>query len=133
MASSKFPADRLYHAENLWIQERAEPGVAVIGVSHFAQDQLGDVVGVSLPAAGQRISAGVAFGTIEAAKVVSDLVAPADGTIVACNVELENDPALTNSDCYGAGWLIRITLDSAIDHQSLMTADAYRLHVGADD
>lgn len=133
MTSDHYPDDRLYHEENLWIQELAETGKAVIGVSHFAQDQLGDIVSISLPAIGQRIKCGSAFGEIEAAKVVSDLIAPADGTVVARNPNLEDDPTLVNSDCYGAGWLIYIAVDEAIDRHPLMAAEKYRSHVGGDD
>lgn len=133
MTSAHYPDDRLYHEENLWIHELAEAGKAVIGVSHFAQDQLGDIVSISLPAIGQRIKFGAAFGEIEAAKVVSDLIAPANGTVVARNPDLEGDPTLVNSDCYGAGWLVHIAIDEAIDHHPLMTAGKYRTHVGGDD
>ncbi|MCB1506706.1 MAG: glycine cleavage system protein GcvH [Hyphomicrobiaceae bacterium] len=133
MTSPHYPDDRLYHEENLWIRNLAEPGKAVIGVSHFAQDQLGDIVSITLPSVGQRMSFGSAFGEIEAAKVVSDLIAPADGTVIACNTELEGDPTLVNSDCYGGGWLVHIEIDEAIDHHPLMTAEKYRSHVGGDD
>lgn len=133
MTSPRYPDDRLYHEENLWIRNLAEPGKAVIGVSHFAQDQLGDIVSITLPGVGQRISFGNAFGEIEAAKVVSDLIAPANGIVIACNAELVGDPTLVNSDCYGAGWLVHIAIDSAMDRPTLMTAEKYRLHVGGDD
>lgn len=133
MTSNQYPSDRLYHAENLWIRELAHAGLAAIGVSHFAQDQLGDIVGIALPEVGQRISCDTAFGTIEAAKVVSDLIAPANGTVVAYNTALEDDPTLVNSDCYEAGWLIHIALDPDVDLQTLMSAEGYRSHVGADE
>lgn len=133
MTSPHYPDDRLYHEENLWILNLAETGKAVIGVSHFAQEQLGDIVSITLPGVGQRISLGSAFGEIEAAKVVSDLIAPADGTVIACNTELDGEPTLVNSDCYGAGWLVHIAFESAMDHPTLMTAEKYRSHVGEDD
>lgn len=130
MTSIHYPDDRLYHAENLWISEIAGTDKAIIGVSHFAQDQLGEIVGISLPAVGQQISVGTSFGEIEATKVVSELIAPADGTVIAHNAELQNDPTLVNSDPNGAGWLIQISIDGSIDHQILMSADTYKSYVG---
>lgn len=133
MSSSDYPDDRLYHLENLWIRKLETGTRAIIGVSHFAQDQLGDIVSISLPSVGHRISCGTAFGSIEAAKVASDLIAPVDGTVVSCNADLEADPTLVNSDCNEAGWLIHVDLDGELDQAMLLTAQDYKSHVGADD
>ncbi len=114
------PTDRSYTSDHEWIDGAAP---ATVGITAYAADALGDVVYVDLPAAGRSVKAGEAFGEIESTKSVSDLFAPASGTIVEVNARLAEDPSLVNSDPYGEGWLVRIEVDAL---GTTMDADAYR-------
>ena len=100
-----YPAELKYSRDHEWL--RMEDGIAVIGISDFAQDALGDVVFVNLPGEGDEATAGAAFGDVESVKAVSDLVSPVSGTIVAVNEELADAPEMLNSDPYGA-WIIKV-------------------------
>lgn len=100
-----FPAEMKYSKDHEWMKE--EDGVAVIGISDFAQDALGDVVFVNLPGEGDEVTAGEAFGDVESVKAVSDLVSPVSGTVCAVNEELLDAPELLNSQCYDA-WIIKV-------------------------
>lgn len=100
-----FPAEMKYSKDHEWMKE--EDGVVVIGISDFAQDALGDVVFVNLPAEGDGVTAGDAFGDVESVKAVSDLVSPVSGTVCAVNEELLDAPELLNSQCYDA-WIIKV-------------------------
>ena len=122
------PADLRYTAEHEWVR-RTAPDTVRVGITDFAQDALGDVVFVQLPAVGTTVAAGEAFGEVESTKSVSDLYAPLTATVVAVNDELVGNPALVNSEPYGQGWLVELrsdgdTLDQAI--AALLDADAYR-------
>lgn len=117
------PEDLLYSEEHEWI--RIEGEVAVVGITDFAQDQLGDIVYVDLPDAGDDVSAGSVIGELESTKSVSDVFCPVDGTIIAVNESLEGAPEVINSDPYGEGWLVKIRLagDGATD--GLIDSAAY--------
>ena len=115
-----FPAELKYSKDHEWMKE--EDGVVVIGISDFAQDALGDVVFVNLPAEGDSVTAGEAFGDVESVKAVSDLVSPVSGTVCAVNEELLDAPEKLNSDPYGA-WLIKV--ENVSDTEELLDAAAY--------
>ena len=115
-----YPADLKYSKTHEWIKN--EDGVAVIGISDFAQDALGDVVFVNLPAVGDEVTAGESFGDVESVKAVSDLICPVSGMVCAVNEELEDSPELLNEDPYGA-WIIKV--ENITAEEELLTADAY--------
>ena len=115
-----YPAELKYSKTHEWI--KTEDGVAVVGISDFAQDALGDVVFVNLPAVGDEVTAGESFGDVESVKAVSDLICPVSGMICAVNEELEDSPELLNEDPYGA-WIIKV--ENITAEEELLTADAY--------
>ena len=115
-----FPAELKYSKSHEWI--RYEDGVAVIGISDFAQDALGDVVFVNLPAVGDEVTAGEAFGDVESVKAVSDLISPVSGVVLEINEELEDSPENLNEDPYGA-WIIKV--ENVTDEEELLSAEAY--------
>ncbi|HEY5548127.1 MAG TPA: glycine cleavage system protein GcvH [Coriobacteriia bacterium] len=121
------PADLRYDKEHEWV--RVEGDTATIGISDFAQDQLGEVVYVDLPSVGDELAAGETFGEIESVKSVSELFAPLSGTILEINDELGTSPESINSDPYGAGWMVKLTLSDAGQLESLMSADEYESFV----
>jgi glycine cleavage system H protein len=104
---------------------RVEGGEAVIGITDYAQDQLGDIVFVELPAVGRRLAIGDSFGVVESIKAVSDLYAPVAGEVIAINEALAESPERVNHDPYGDGWLLRVRLEGDTP-EALMSADAYR-------
>lgn len=119
------PQELLYTAEHEYVRRTSEEGVVVIGITDFAQDQLGDVVFVELPSAGARFERMAVFGTIEAVKAVSELYCPLDGEVVEVNSALDADPALVNNDPYGNGWMIRLRLSDESQVGGLLDAEAY--------
>lgn len=119
-----FPDDLLYSAEHLWVKDLGQ-GLARVGVTDFAQDQLGRVVFVDLPVVGQTVKAGGEMGAVESAKSVSDLISPLEGEVAAVNSGLADEPAPINDDPYGAGWLAEIRLAGALP-AGLMNAEKYR-------
>ena len=121
------PADLMYDKKHEWV--RVEGGEASVGISDFAQDQLGEVVYVDLPSVGDEVIAGETFGEIESVKSVSELYAPVTGTIVAINDELDGAPETINSDPYGGGWMIKIAVADPSQLQALMSADEYEAFV----
>lgn len=123
---SEVPEDRRYTKEHEWAQER--DGRVVIGITHYAQDQLGDVVFVELPAPGTEVESGKPLGEVESTKSVSDVYSPVSGKVVEPNAAVEAEPELVNSDPYGAGWLVAI--DSEDDLNQLMSAADYKSLVG---
>jgi glycine cleavage system H protein len=127
---AQIPDDLLYTEEHEYLKATDEEGVYQVGVTDYAQGELGDIVFLELPAAGDTFSRKDTFGTIEAVKAVSDLYAPVTGEIVAVNEALDDDPSLVNSDAYGAGWMVRIRLSDPSELDALMGADAYRELVG---
>ena len=120
----EFPEGLRYTIEDEWI--RVENGEGVVGVTDYAQDQLGDVVYVELPEVGAAVSRGEPFGIIESVKAVSDLNAPLSGEVVARNEALADEPELINSSPYQDGWLIKIRLADAAELDGLLSADQYR-------
>ena len=121
------PDGLLYTRDHEWLRlDGATPGEAVVGVTAFAQDQLGDVVYLDLPAAGDALTAGERFGEIESVKTVSDLYAPVSGEAIAVTEALIERPELVNSSPYGEGWLLRVRLADASELEALLDAAAYR-------
>jgi glycine cleavage system H protein len=121
------PADLRYDKEHEWV--RVEDDTAVIGISEFAQDQLGEVVYVDLPAVGDELVAGETFGEIESVKSVSELFAPVSGTVVEVNDDLDSASEAINSDPYGDGWMVKIKLSDPSQVDGLMSADEYESFV----
>lgn len=119
-----FPANLRYTKDHEWV--KLEGGTATIGITEFAQSELGDIVYVDIDSAGKAMNAEEVFGTVEAVKTVSDLFLPLAGTITEVNPALANQPELVNSDPYGAGWMIRLTVDNPTEFEQLMTAEAYQ-------
>jgi glycine cleavage system H protein len=128
MSSLDYPDGLHYTDEHEWVRE--DGGVVRVGITAFAQDALGDVVYVTLPEAGARISAGESCGEVESTKSVSDLFAPLSGEVVAVNEALDASPELVNTDPYGEGWLFELRPDDPDDVEGLLDADAYRAKVG---
>jgi len=122
------PAELKYTAEHEWI--RVEGDEIVVGVTEFAQGELGDVVFIEIETEGETLSKGDTFGTIEAVKTVSDLYMPVDGEVVKVNPALEDTPELVNSEPFEGGWMIRIKLTDASQLDDLMSADAYSALIG---
>ncbi len=125
------PDNLRYTADHEYLKSTDQPGVVVIGITDFAQGELGDVVFVTLPAVGASLSAHQVFGTIEAVKAVSDLYCPVAGEVVAVNTALDADPAAVNRSPYEDGWMIRLKAATPADLDSLLTAAAYRAQIGA--
>ena len=122
------PADRKYTQEHEWV--RLDGDTAVVGITHFAQDQLGDVVYVELPKVGDRVEQMQPFGVIESVKTASDLFAPVTGTVVEVNAALGDQPQSVNDAPYEDGWLIKVKPDDPSQIESLLTAEQYAAHVG---
>jgi glycine cleavage system H protein len=118
-----FPANLKYTKDHEWIS--MEGNVATIGITDFAQHELGDIVYVDINTKGKTLAAEDVFGTVEAVKTVSDLFLPAAGTITEVNPALEANPELVNSDPYGEGWMVKMTVDNIADIDKLMDAAAY--------
>jgi glycine cleavage system H protein len=127
VADYDFPEDLLYTNDDEWI--RREGDQVVVGVSDFAQHQLGDIVFVELPEIGDRLEAGAPFGTIESVKAVSDLVAPISGEVLSVNEELEDAPEQVNESCYEDGWLISVRPTDPSQLDVLLDVKAYRASV----
>ena len=122
------PEDLRYSKEHEWV--RVEGDTAVIGISDFAQGELGDIVFVEVETEGETMGKDEVFGSIEAVKTVSDLFMPVGGEIIAFNEELESDPEKINSDPYGEGWIIKVRMDDPSTLDELMDASAYGELVG---
>lgn len=127
---SDIPSDLLYTEEHEYLKATSEKGVYVVGVTDYAQGELGDVVFVELPDVDASFAKMETFGTIEAVKAVSDLFCPVAGEVVEVNGALEEDPSLVNTDPYGAGWMIKLRVADQGDLASLLDAAAYTQHVG---
>ena len=120
----KFPENIKYTSEHEWI--RVEGDVAYVGITDYAQDQLGDIVFVDIQAVGETLEAGEVFGTIEVVKTISDIFMPVGGEVLEQNEALEEQPELVNKDPYGEGWLIKIKPDEAADYDALLDAEGYK-------
>jgi glycine cleavage system H protein len=123
-----FPAELRYTKDHEWI--RLEGNTAIIGITDFAQHELGDIVYVDITSTGKTLAAEEVFGTVEAVKTVSDLFLPVAGTVVEVNSLLEKQPELVNTDPYGDGWMIKMTVATLSDVDALMTHEAYGALVG---
>jgi glycine cleavage system H protein len=123
-----FPENLRYTKEHEWI--RLEGDIATIGITEFAQHELGDIVYVEIETVGQDLNAGDVFGTVEAVKTVSDLYLPVSGSITEINPKLNANPELVNTDPYGDGWMVKMKVGSAADVDALMDAGAYQSLVG---
>jgi glycine cleavage system H protein len=127
---SDIPADLLYTEEHEYLKKTGEEGVYQIGITDYAQGELGDVVYVELPEVGDTFKRMEVFGTVEAVKAVSDLYSPIGGEVVEVNESLAGDPALVNTDPYGEGWMLKIRLGRGDELDQLLGPDEYRSHVG---
>ena len=117
------PEDLIYTKEHEWIRVTEEN--AIVGITDFAQSQLGDIIFLELPDIDDKIIAGEPFGEIEAVKTVSELYAPVDGTVIEVNNNLEDFPEKVNQDCYGDGWIIKIKPENIIDKENLLNHKQY--------
>ena len=124
MASESYPEDLLYHREHDWA--RVEGDEAVLGVTWYAVDALGELVHYEPPAEGATVTKDAPYGEVESVKAVSDVIAPMSGEVIEVNDALSDSPEQINEDPYGAGWLVKVKLSSAEEHESLLTADEYQ-------
>lgn len=124
-----FPAELKYTKDHEWI--RVEGEEATIGITEFAQRELGDIVFIEVPTVGEEVAANEVFGTVEAVKTVSDLYMPVTATVLSVNDELDGSPELVNSDPYSGGWIIKAKISNSTDLESLLSAEAYQELVGA--
>ena len=124
------PADLSYTSEHEYVKQTSDASVIQIGITDYAQGELGDVVYVELPKAGASFDKGAVFGTIEAVKAVSELYCPVAGTVVEANGALEQDPAAVNREPYGAGWMIKLKVKNPAELKGLLNAAAYEKHIG---
>ena len=127
MSQNELPDELHYSTDDEWA--RVEGDRVIVGITDYAQDQLGDIVFVELPKLGASFEKGDAFGVVESVKAVSDLYAPMGGVVVAVNNELSNRPELVNEDCYGDGWMIALAPSDSAELSSLLDAAAYAKHV----
>lgn len=125
----KIPAELKYTEDHEWV--RVEGDLAVVGITDYAQNELGDVVFVEIETEGEELDKGETFGTVEAVKTVSDLFMPVSGTVSEVNQALADDPELVNKDPYGEGWMIKISLKDAGEVEKLMSADDYKKMIEA--
>lgn len=130
LANYELPPGHRYSADDEWAFEIGA-GQYRVGISDYAQKELGDVVFVELPKSGDAVEAGRAFGVIESVKAVSDLLSPITGEVLEVNSALEDSPETVNEDCYGAGWLVTIATSNSAEFEALMDADAYLAHIEA--
>lgn len=126
---ANIPDDLRYTEEHEYVRSTGD-GTVEVGITDYAQGELGDVVYVELPAAGTKLGKHDVFGTIEAVKAVSELFSPLAGEVTEVNSRLDQEPALVNGDPYGAGWMIRMRIDDASAAESLLDAEGYRKIVG---
>ena len=122
------PSDLRYTADHEWV--KIDGDIATVGVTDFAQGELGDIVFVEVETEGEELDAEEVFGTIEAVKTVSDLILPLAGAVIEFNEALDDDPALINSDPFGDGWIIKLKVSKVADFESLMDAEAYKNTIG---
>lgn len=125
-----YPKDLKYDREHEWV--RLDGDIATIGITEFAQDQLGEVVYVDLPSVGDVVAMGDSFGEVESVKSVSELFTPVNGEVVEVNNALEDAPETVNSDSYGDGWMIKVKVDSLSEVDALMDADDYEAYLSED-
>jgi glycine cleavage system H protein len=124
-----FPAELKYTKDHEWV--RVEGSEAYVGITDFAQKELGDIVYVDVTTVGEIVARGELFGTVEAVKTVSDLFMPLTGKVLEVNKDIDSTPEAVNTDPYGKGWMIKISVESASELQDLLSADAYKALIGA--
>jgi glycine cleavage system H protein len=124
------PKDLLYTEEHEYVKATDEAGVVQVGITDYAQGELGDVVYVELPTVGASFGRMDVFGTIEAVKAVSELFSPLTGDVVAVNTRLDKEPALVNTDPYGDGWMVRMRVKNEADRRQLLNSEAYSKLIG---
>lgn len=127
---TKIPQDLRYTEEHEYVKETGDAGVVQVGITDFAQGELGDVVFVELPKVGANFARMDVFGTIEAVKAVSELFCPLSGEVVEVNERLDQEPALVNNDPYGDGWMVKLRVSDGAELAQLLDADAYEQRVG---
>jgi glycine cleavage system H protein len=127
---SNVPDDLLYTAEHEYVARTTDPLVVRIGITDYAQGELGDVIFVDLPKPGAHLTSHQTFGTIEAVKAVSELFSPVPGEVGEVNTTLESDAALVNRDPYGDGWMVKLKISGPSDLKGLMSPGQYRAHIG---
>jgi glycine cleavage system H protein len=127
---AQIPKELYYTEEHEYLRPTEEEGVYIVGITDYAQGELGDVVFVELPDTGVKLDKMEVFGTIEAVKAVSDLYCPLKGVVVDVNADLDDDPSLVNSDPYGAGWMIRLKVTDPGELGSLLGSEGYAEHIG---
>ena len=127
---SNVPDDLVYTAEHEYVARTSDPAVVRVGITDYAQGELGDVVFVNLPKPGDPLASHQSFGTIEAVKAVSELYSPVAGEVVDINGALDGDPAVVNRDPYGDGWMVKLRMSSPAELSGLLTPAAYRAHIG---
>lgn len=124
----KIPSDLKYTSEHEWVKE--EGGVATVGITDYAQGELGDIVFLELPKVGATVKAGAECGTIEAVKTVAQLFAPVSGKVIEVNASLENEASLVNQDPYGDGWMMKIKMSEHSEIGELLSATDYQTRIG---
>jgi glycine cleavage system H protein len=124
------PKDLLYTEDHEYVKLTKDPKVVAVGITDYAQGELGDIVYLELPSVGSSFSKHDVFGTIEAVKAVSELFSPLSGEVVEVNARLEKEPQLVNSSPYGDGWMLKLKLSDPSEQNALLNADAYSAHVG---
>ena len=127
---SDIPKDLLYTEEHEYVKATDDEGVVAIGITDYAQGELGDIVFIELPQIGANFGKHDVFGTVEAVKAVSELYSPLGGEVVAVNDRLDKEPALVNTSPYGDGWMIKLRVSDTAEKDALMNADAYAAHLG---
>jgi glycine cleavage system H protein len=127
---SNLPDDLRYTSEHEYAKLTDDPAIVEIGITDYAQGELGDIVFVSLPSVGDTFEEGDSFGTIEAVKAVSELYSPMGAEVMEINESLDADPAAINRDPYGEGWMVRLKMTEPTDLERLMDVDAYKKHIG---
>lgn len=127
---SNIPTDLLYTEEHEYVKPTDEPDIVQVGITDYAQSELGDVVYVELPKVGDVVGRMDVFGTIEAVKAVSELFSPLSGEVESVNARLEKEPGLVNTDPYGEGWMIRLRVKNTAQKDELLGPDEYAKHVG---
>ncbi len=120
----EIPGKLLYSQEHTWVRDRN--GKCFVGITAYAQDQLGEIIYVELPALGDNVEEGNSFGVVESLKAVNDLLAPISGEVLEVNEALEDGPELVNSDPYGGGWMIAVAISDDAELKNLMTAEQYK-------
>jgi glycine cleavage system H protein len=123
-----FPENVKYTADHEWV--RVEGNFGWIGITDYAQSELGDIVYIDIPAVGAKVEKGKSFGTIEAVKAVSDLFAPVAGEVVEINAEMKDHPEIVNKDPYGAGWMVKIVITDPAQLDTLLDVQAYKTLIG---